>query len=213
MSSVHYFGYGSLVNRQTRPPTEAFEATSVAGWQRSWSHRVNNPEAASVELVCASSTTGGLDSVSAQSGPETPVGYSTLTVVPAPGVQIDGVVVSINARDLPTLDEREKGYSRCTVQSVKSTDPVAMYVSQSEHVNTVSSAYPLVQSYVDCVLAGFLTVFGWEGVDRFIATTTGWATPILADRAAPLYPRAVSLEPDLEQLFDERIAAARTRQH
>ena len=205
MECLHYFGYGSLVNRQTRPTAERFEAASVAGWQRSWAHCVKNPQAASVPLQHHASPVG---SVSGGSGTQLPRGYTTLTVEPAAGVQIDGVVVSIGLSDLPQLDEREKGYSRHTVNSVKSTDPVAMYVSQTEHITTDYSDYPLLQSYIDCVLAGFLAVFGWDGVDRFISTTAGWGTPILADRGAPLYPRAVTLAGGLEAAFDERIAAA-----
>jgi len=46
--TVHYFGYGSLVNRNTRPAEEPWLATSVNDWQRAWSHRVERPEAAAV---------------------------------------------------------------------------------------------------------------------------------------------------------------------
>jgi len=130
--------------------------------------------------------------------------------VPAPSKKIDGVVVKIASADLPALDEREKGYARQIVQSEMSTDPVAIYVSQTAHFVEAPNDYPLLQSYVDCVLAGFLAVFGWDGVDRFISTTTGWTAPMLADRAAPLYPRAVTLEQGVEARFDERLAAARS---
>lgn len=204
MNSLHYFGYGSLVNRHTRPADERFEATTVAGWQRSWSHRVNHSAAASVALLD--------DSLGKAHGQtHAPLGYTVLTVEPAEGQQIDGVQVSIARSDLPILDEREKGYSRQTVQSVMSTDPIAIYVSNTAHVAELPSDYPLLQSYVDCVLAGFLAVFGWDGVDRFISTTSGWAVPILADRAVPLYPRAITLAQDVETKFDERIAAARSQ--
>ena len=196
MDCLHYFGYGSLVNRETRPTTEPFEVATVDGWQRSWSHRVNHSGAASVAMVGESSSSAAL-------------GFTVLNVEPAASQQIDGVLVSISADDLPALDKREAGYARQSVNSVKSTDPVAMYVSKKAHVAKLPSDYPLLQSYVDCVLAGFLAVFGWHGVDRFFSTTSGWGAPILADRGAPLYPRAVSLSADVESMFDERIAAAR----
>lgn len=196
MDSVNYFGYGSLVNRQTRPSDEHFEPTSVAGWQRSWSHRVKHTDAASLALV-------------GEPSQQPPLGFSVLTVVPLQGAQIDGVLVSIDAADLPKLDQREQGYSRHIVQSVKSTEPVAMYVSKTAQPTTLPSDYPLLQSYVDCVLAGFLAVFGWAGVDRFFATTEGWSTPMLADRATPLYPRAITLPADVAAIFDERIAKVR----
>jgi len=84
-----------------------------------------------------------------------------------------------------------------------------MYVSRMEHVGSASKHYPLLQSYVDCVLAGFLAVFGWDGVERFMQSTQGWSAPMLADRAAPLYPRAVQLPDDLLAKFDARIEAER----
>lgn len=190
---MNYFGYGSLVNRETRPLAEKFAPASVSGWQRIWGHRVSD--------ACAAQVAG------------TPRvrGYSVLSVQPAARCSIDGVMVPISAIDLPALDARERGYARHTVTSIKSTDPVAMYVSLSEHVAMASTDYPLLQSYVDCVLAGFLAVFGWEGVDRFFATTAGWAAPVLADRHSPLYARAVHLPEDLTANFDERIVAARSQ--
>lgn len=204
MSSENfYFGYGSLVNRRTRPAEERFETTTVSGWQRTWAHRVAYPQAACVPL---SADNRVLDTQSTL-GARPPQGFSVLSVVPAKRVNIDGVLVRIALRDLPELDAREAGYFRTTVQSVKSTGPVTMYVSNSAHDAALPSDYPLLQSYVDCVLAGFLQVFGWSGVDRFIETTTGWDTPILADRSEPIYPRAVRLAESVAGQFDERIAA------
>lgn len=194
MDTVQYFGYGSLVNRDTRPASEPFSPATVDGWRRAWAHPVDNVRAASVSEWSEND--------------HIPLGYTVLTVEQAEGVQIDGVQVSISASDLPALDARERGYSRCSVASTKSTDPVAIYVSNSAHADRACSDYPLLQSYVDCVLAGFLAVFGWDGVDRFIATTQGWSAPVLADRQAPLYPRAVMLSDELLAAFDERIAAA-----
>ena len=198
MDTVQYFGYGSLVNRDTRPPDEPFKKASVAGWRRAWAHRVTNSSAASVP---------------GWSKPNhMPKGYTVLTVEPAQTIQIDGVLVSIAVADLPALDAREGGYSRHSVTSTKSTDPVAIYVSNSAHSDRACNDYPLLQSYVDCVLAGFLKVFGWDGVERFIDTTQGWSAPMLPDRTAPLYPRAVTLSEELLASFDERIAAAHQRE-
>jgi len=189
--TVSYFGYGSLVNRRTRPTEEVWEATSVAGWQRSWSHRVVRPEAAAVAQDPAVG------------------GFSVLTVQPASKVCIDGVQVSMASEELPQLDAREGGYNRHSVITAASSDLVAMYVSRTEHVAAASKDYPLLQSYVDCVMAGFLAVFGWDGVDRFINSTAGWQAPMLLDRAEPLYPRAVTIATEIQAEFDARIALKR----
>lgn len=144
-------------------------------------------------------------------GNDTVLGFSVLGVKPCAECCIDGVMVPIQADEVPALDARERGYSRHMVTSTKSTDALAMYVSHSEHVAMACSDYPLLQSYVDCVLAGFLAIYGWDGVDRFFASTAGWSAPILPDRLCPLYPRAVVLSQTLTESFDERIMAARSQ--
>lgn len=194
MDTVQYFGYGSLVNRDTRPADEAFESVSVSGWQRAWSHQHRNDRAASVPNWSIPD--------------HRPSGYTVLSVEPCPGEQIDGVHVRILAADLPALDARESGYSRHSVNSTKSTDSVAIYVSKTERTKRACNDYPLLQSYVDCVLAGYLDVFGWDGVQRFLNTTKGWSAPVLPDRNAPLYPRAVKLDAKLLGQFDELVLEA-----
>lgn len=194
MDTVQYFGYGSLVNRETRPADEAFEPVTVSGWQRAWSHQHVNERAATVPGWSISD--------------HNPLGYTVLSVEPCSDEKIDGVQVRMVAADLPALDARESGYSRHSVSSTMSTDPVAIYVSKTERTKRACNDYPLLQSYVDCVLAGYLAVFGWDGVRRFLSTTKGWAAPVLPDRDAPLYPRAVKLDAKLVAEFDELVVEA-----
>ena len=194
MDTVQYFGYGSLVNRNTRPETETFEVATLAGWRRAWGHAVQDERARDI------SGWPKLD--------QPALGYTVLTVEPLSNSRIDGVQVGIDAAELPSLDARERGYTRHSVCSAMSTDPIAIYVSNSAHVKRACSDYPLLQSYVDCVMAGYLTVFGWEGVGRFVQSTVGWSAPMLQDRSAPLYPRAVNLSKELLANFDERTQAA-----
>jgi hypothetical protein len=52
------------------------------------------------------------------------------------------------------------------------------------------------------VLAGYIDVWGEDGARRFIASTEGWDGPILDDRSAPKYPRAVQLEDALRASID-----------
>jgi len=82
-SFVSYFGYGSLVNRDTRPTDEACVNATLKGWRRVWNHRVANSDA---RLACTS-----------------------LSIEPAEGL-IQGVLVSIPVEELPALDERDRSH-------------------------------------------------------------------------------------------------------
>ena len=54
--------------------------------------------------------------------------------------------------------------------------------------------------------AGFRRMFGEEAVAHFAATTADWHVPVLDDRAAPRYPRAV-LVSDHERAAVDRLVA------
>jgi len=51
-------------------------------------------------------------------------------------------------------------------------------------------------------MQGFLHMHGEEGLRRFFAETEGFDTPMLIDRGAPAYPRAVALSVAEAALFD-----------
>ena len=70
---------------------------------------------------------------------------------------------------------------------------------------------PILQSYLDAVLQGFLTEHGEDAVARFIRETDGFHLPILRDREHPIYPRAVELPPHERDLFDRLLQAAGAR--
>ena len=52
-------------------------------------------------------------------------------------------------------------------------DPVPHAVPQGAH-HDPGDDHPLVLSYVDVVVQGFLAEYGIAGVGHFFATTTGW---------------------------------------
>ena len=66
-----------------------------------------------------------------------------------------------------------------------------------------SMAHPVLLSYLDVVVQGYLHEFGPDGVERFFATTDGWDAPILDDRAHPHYPRHQHLTPAETALVDD----------
>lgn len=178
MSDPFFFGYGSLVNRRTHDFPEAHPAR-VTGWRRAWRH-----------------------------SPLRDVSF--LTVVPAPGVAIDGLIAAVPGADWTALDERERAYHRHPVgQSV--AHPVGREIEVAIYAIPGVAAspcrdHPVLLSYIDVVVQGFLTEFGEAGVRHFFETTDGWEVPILDDRAAPRYRRAQRLSGAEREMVDEGIA-------
>ncbi|MFT6224241.1 MAG: hypothetical protein ACJA1F_002090 [Paracoccaceae bacterium] len=66
---------------------------------------------------------------------------------------------------------------------------------------------PILRSYLDVVVQGYLQVFGEQGVVDFFATTRGWQAPVLDDRTAPVYPRHQLLSSSETALVDAHLSA------
>jgi len=186
---IYYFGYGSLVNRDTRPQDEEAMNVTLKGWRRVWNHRVSNSD---VRTGCTS-----------------------LNVEPAQG-SIAGVLVRIRRAELDGLDAREYGYDRISVISTDfvlpgpiSAETIYLYRSQKVNRHLADDRHPVAQSYVDCVMAGYLDRFGDEGLQQLLSTTRGWNLPMLFDREDPTYPRSVKLSADRYQYFDTLLASLR----
>ncbi len=194
---ISYFGYGSLVNCDTRAPDSVAVRGTLRGWVREW--RI--------------------------AGPTPRGGVCSLTVRPDPGTDIRGLMVREHISGLAALDQREWRYDRLDLEDgTFLTDPDApahavpkpmvrgfVYRAKHEHYRWGDADHPILLSYVDCVLAGFYRHWGEAGVRHFVETTHGWHVPILDDRAAPRYPRAVPLGKDLRALIDDALAGTRTR--
>ena len=197
---VGYFGYGSLVNRATLATgvVAAFPAR-LEGWGRTWRPRPDMGPTPGVTLP------DGL----------TP---SLLTAHRAEGAAIDGLLVIDLAVNLPVVDAREFRYHRRDITLAELTfdaarterdtglrlDPgtrLHVYEARTEHPETVGPS-PILRSYLDAVMQGFLREFGEGGVHRFVAETGAFHMPIHEDRHQPLYPRAVALSAAEAELFD-----------
>lgn len=197
---VGYFGYGSLVNRATLATgvVAAFPAR-LRGWRRTWRPRPDM---------------GPTPGVTRPDG-LTP---SLLTAHRAEDAAIDGLLVIDLAINLPAIDAREFRYHRRDITLAELTfdvgrterdtglrlDPgtrLHVYEARTEHPETAGPA-PILRSYLDAVMQGFLNEFGEGGVHRFVAETDAFHTPIHEDRQQPLYPRAVTLSPGEMALFD-----------
>lgn len=180
MNDPYFFGYGSLVNTATHDFPDP-RCARIRGWRRAWRHTDLRQVA-------------------------------FLTAIPDPGCEIDGMIAHVPKNDWAALDQREWAYDRVPATDAVTHDltrplDIAIYaVPESRHARP-STEYPILMSYLDVVVQGYLRAFGAEGADRFFATTDGWDAPILNDRAVPRYPRHQPLRPHETEFVDTRLAA------
>ena len=131
-----------------------------------------------------------------------------LTVEPCAGQTIEGLVASVAIGDWGQLDQRETGYRRDVVtpfveHQLTEAGDVHLYAVESRNHKKSDEKTPILLSYLDVVVQGYLREFGREGVTRFFQTTDGWDTPIKDDRATPYYPRHQKLSKEELRLTDD----------
>lgn len=181
---AYFFGYGSLVNRDTHH----FKGTHPAqlnGWRRVWRH-TNLRE----------------------------VAY--LTVVPDPDMQIDGLIAEVPDLDWAALDERERAYDRVAAahqvaHPLTHQPQIVVYAIPDGAHDAPTTSGPVLLSYIDVVVQGYLREFGEDGAKAFFETTSGWDAPIMHDRATPLYPRHCQLTKAETAFVDEELEKLRVR--
>lgn len=184
MNDPFFFGYGSLVNTATHDYRQLRPARA-RGWRRAWRHTPLRP-------------------------------VSFLTAVPDADCIIDGVIAAGPGADWLALDEREHAYDRvAAAHQIDHDHPhpldIAIYAIPPDRHGPPSAASPILMSYLDCVLQGYLQRFGPEGVTGFIATTDGWEAPILDDRDSPRYPRHQVLSAQERAMFRDHLTDAGAR--
>lgn len=184
-----YFGYGSLVNRDTHR-TEIYGAVraSVSGWRRHWQGRPqhgDNP----ISLL----------SVKTESDPEH---------------ELPGLLVFDRIENLDALDEREFNYDRRVIGSESISLPVEMslevpvFIYEGKPEIASETGHAILQSYLDAVLKGYLLEYGETAVRGFIAETHAFDdTPVIRDRHEPRYARSVMLSDEEADLFDSALEA------
>lgn len=183
---VGYFGYGSLANPATlRTDVAASVPARLAGWRRVFRDR-----------PARAPKFGG-------------IGPAVLTAEADCNAAIDGMLVIDRLENLPAVDQRENLYRRVTVAAdalafAGERPPLALplYVYERDYEpEATGNPSPILRSYLDAVMQGFLHGFGEEGLCRFVAETAGLGRPIVEDRDEPVYPRAVWLTGDEAALF------------
>ncbi|MEP5153060.1 gamma-glutamylcyclotransferase family protein [Planktotalea sp.] len=127
-----------------------------------------------------------------------------LTATPEPGSTIEGLTAAVPNADWRALDEREHGYNRIPLTCTENT---AIYEVPVGKHPVPPAPHSILMSYLDVVVQGYLREFGEAGAALFFATTHGWDTPILDDRAAPRYPRHQVLNTDETRFVDEAVHA------
>ncbi len=143
-----------------------------------------------------------------------PVAY--LTVVPDADSTIEGLIAAVPGDDWIALDERERAYDRIhaahqITHGLPHKPQIAVYTIPDGRHGIPSETYPVLLSYIDVVVQGYLREFGEDGAERFFNTTSGWDAPVMDDRAAPVYPRHRTLKPDERDFVDDRLRALSVR--
>jgi len=191
MTEQFVFGYGSLINRESRSKTVGADGAGTAipvlvnGLRRGWNARIRSDECQNW-----------------------PCSMTALGVVFEENESSNGVLVLVSDDKLVKLDERESGYIRrqigvgaisfLTEQAIPPAAIVYAYVWDTPL--PANEEFPILQSYVDVVMAGCLEL-GSERVDLggfpadFVRGTRGWDSYWVDDRMQPKYIRAMSETP------------------
>ncbi|WP_298957925.1 gamma-glutamylcyclotransferase family protein [uncultured Roseibium sp.] len=185
--TITYFGYGSLVNVDTIPAAMEVTPGRLSGWVREW-------------RVCGIGEDGQ--------------GRCALSVRKKQGSEIWGVMAREAKEGLAQLEHRERRYEKveaigtafaCEAKNEPGPADLFLFKAAPDHLRWGNDAHPILQSYLDCVLAGYFGIWGEDGIDHFLETTDGWQAPVLSDRHKPHYPRSIRLERDLALLVDEKL--------
>lgn len=178
MIKPFFFGYGSLVNRETHHYENAHRA-SATGWRRAWRYTKHRQVAFLTAIPCTDSRIEGL-------------------IAEVPG----GDWIALDEREY-AYDR--VGATSHVDHALDLPHDVSIYaIPEGEH-HTPTADHPILMSYLGTVVQGYLREFGEEGVEAFFDTTDGWQAPILDDRTNPAYPRALPLTRQEKTLLDHHM--------
>ena len=193
-----YFGFGSLVNRNTLPDNHvcAIPAT-LKGWRRHWQAR---PKESMKSF-----------------GPQT---LALLSVHEDATCEIRGLLIIDKAKNIPALKKREHSYNDVELSIadlILENNDLTEFSNVSVHVH-VSPVRPasqkpmaILRSYLDVVMQGYYREYGEGGLEMLMQTTNGFDLPISEDRHSPIYPRHQPISKQETAIFDEVLANQRWR--
>ncbi|MCX7560345.1 gamma-glutamylcyclotransferase [Sulfitobacter sp. F26204] len=174
----YFFGYGSLVNRNTHAYPDSHPAR-LTGWRRAWVPSVAFDRVFLSVIPDPDTTIEGL-------------------IAAVPGADWD----ALDARETGYV---RLNSGDAIIHPLSPSPPIAHYAVPAQD-HGVTRCNTIILSYLDVVVQGFLREYGEGGVQAFFDTTDGWDTPILNDRAAPQYPRHQTLSPAEIALVDSHLA-------
>ncbi|MCZ0812413.1 MAG: gamma-glutamylcyclotransferase family protein [Pseudomonadota bacterium] len=180
MSDTYFFGYGSLVNRDTHEFTETHSAR-LRGWRRIWRHTSLRPVAYLTVVPDPNTEIDGL-------------------IAPVPGHDWAALDERESAYDRVAAAHQIS-------HTLPHMPEIAVYAIPEGRHSGATETHPALLSYIDVVVQGYLREFGETGAQRFFDTTDGWDAPVLDDRADPVYPRHRSLHPDERAFVDDQLRA------
>jgi hypothetical protein len=168
MKKCYIFGYGSLINSYSRAVTGMSGdgiPVRVKGVKRSW--------------VAVS-----------KKYPMAAVG-----IEPDPDSYCNGVVFSIDEKELSKFDLRERGYRRVILPKSQieflTSDHLIdedVWIYFVNRLNDPCKNHPIAQSYVDVIIEGCMEI-SKEFTEEFFQLTFGWKYTWVDDRQEPRYPR------------------------
>ena len=169
MTDPYFFGYGSLVNLSTHIYSDPY-AAEIFGWRRTWKTTKDGKSA-------------------------------LLSIRPSAEDVLFGLIARVPNGDWRALDEREIGYHRQDVTDVIFSEKFkpqicSVYIVSKPAERKKEANSPILLTYLDVVLQGFLQIYGEQGPKDFFATTDSWDRPVLDDRSDPKYPRHQMLSKD-----------------
>ena len=156
MKENYIFGYGSLVNSNSRKKTLKKNTDSIPcilkknnNFRRKWIFRCNKNNS-------------------------TALGIEKCNLIEAN--EINGVIFKVNDKDLNLLDKREEGYERVLLDldkiifCNKKIDNINIWVYIINTPNLPNKNFPIESKYLNTCINGFYE-FGYEYVCKFIKNT------------------------------------------
>ncbi|MDB1126097.1 gamma-glutamylcyclotransferase family protein [Vibrio algarum] len=123
--------------------------------------------------------------------------------------QVNGVLLKVDEHTLNEFDKREAGYQRIEVKTHKVETveeeidrTLTIWVYVTENIIAPTIEIPIVQSYVDTVIAGCLEV-SENFAQHFVENTKGWHHPLENDRNQPKYTRLAGVTSAHHELIDD----------
>jgi hypothetical protein len=175
----YIFGYGSLMERQSRmgtwPSAQDASPVVVKGIARGWFDQTDVPSWSPTYL-------GGIADASAE---------------------CNGVIFRVTPAEFDSYSQRETGYRATQIDPAqitlldRSTNPpdADIWYFANTRKRFASATHPIVQSYVDVCLDGCLEIEATyprareaNFAERFVTTTSNWGPPWINDRIYPWRP-------------------------